>query len=125
VTGFVRSNILHHGLFAPEGSLYLPIKERIETIKYQGNKNGMETEAYARSVVEKLMCKPTRSEIWEGNMAKTIRILVRFLPLWLLVSTSPTISSFIGNSRLITFYVLELVLLPQIPTWPFKLCPEQ
>jgi hypothetical protein len=85
----------------------------------------METEAYARSVVEKLMCKPTRSEIWEGNMAKTIRILVRFLPLWLLVSTSPTISSFIGNSRLITFYVLELVLLPQIPTWPFKLCPEQ
>jgi hypothetical protein len=59
VTGFFRSNILHHGLVVPEGSLYLPIKEIVETIKYQGNKNGMGTGAYARSVVEKLMSKQT------------------------------------------------------------------
>ncbi|OJJ07622.1 hypothetical protein ASPVEDRAFT_65916 [Aspergillus versicolor CBS 583.65] len=41
VTGFVQSNILHHGLHAPEGCLYLPIKSAIEDIKYQGNANGM------------------------------------------------------------------------------------
>lgn len=84
VTGFVRSNILHHGLFAPKDSFYLPIKETIEKIKYQGNKEGMATEAYARSVVGKLMSTTTRIEIWEGNMAWTIRFLVGFLPLWLL-----------------------------------------
>ena len=124
MTGFVRSNILHHGLIAPEGSLYLPIKKRIETIKCEGNKNGMETEAYAKSVVEKLMSKRTRSEIWEGNMARTIRFLVGFLPLWLLVSTSSSTSSLLGNSRLIIFHIIELDLLPQIPTWSAKLCPE-
>lgn len=36
VTGFVQSNILHHGLVAPDASLYLPIKSTIEAIKYQG-----------------------------------------------------------------------------------------
>jgi hypothetical protein len=36
VTGFVQSNILHHGLHAPETSLYLPIKSTVEKIKYQG-----------------------------------------------------------------------------------------
>ncbi|RDH19644.1 hypothetical protein M747DRAFT_315774 [Aspergillus niger ATCC 13496] len=41
VTGFVQSNILHHGLHAPEDSVYLPIKGIIENIKYQGNANGM------------------------------------------------------------------------------------
>ncbi|KAJ0413290.1 NAD(P)-binding protein [Aspergillus carlsbadensis] len=37
VTGFVQSNILHHGLHAPDGSVYLPIKGVIEDIKYRGN----------------------------------------------------------------------------------------
>ncbi|KAL2866511.1 NAD(P)-binding protein [Aspergillus lucknowensis] len=47
VTGFVQSNILHHGLHAPDTSLYLPIKRTIEEIKYRGNANGMPTEALA------------------------------------------------------------------------------
>ncbi|KAF2008466.1 NAD(P)-binding protein [Aaosphaeria arxii CBS 175.79] len=37
ITGFVRSNILHHGLHAPEESLYLPIKATIQQLKYEGN----------------------------------------------------------------------------------------
>ncbi|KAL3430311.1 hypothetical protein BDV09DRAFT_202304 [Aspergillus tetrazonus] len=41
VTGFVQSNILHHGLHAPDDSLYLPIKSTVEDIKYRGNKNGI------------------------------------------------------------------------------------
>jgi hypothetical protein len=113
VTGFVRSNILHHGLVAPDGSLYLPIKENIENIKYQGNENGMATEVYARSVVRKLMGKNIRPEIWEGNMAWTIHFLVGYLPLWLLVS----ICSLIKSIRLIILPIVELVILPQISTW--------
>ncbi|KAJ6133742.1 hypothetical protein N7523_000064 [Penicillium sp. IBT 18751x] len=72
VTGFVQSNILHHGLVAPDTSLYLPIKSTIEAIKYQGNKNGMPSDMYARSVVDKLMRERVGSEIWEGNMALQI-----------------------------------------------------
>ncbi|KFZ03758.1 hypothetical protein V502_10687 [Pseudogymnoascus sp. VKM F-4520 (FW-2644)] len=81
VTGFVQSNILHHGLYAPEGSLYLPIKQTIEDIKHQGNANGMPTDVYARLVVDQLMRKRTSPEIWEGAMAKTLRLMVTILPL--------------------------------------------
>ncbi|PVH93313.1 NAD(P)-binding protein [Periconia macrospinosa] len=81
VTGFVRSNILHHGLYAPETSLYLPIKDAIEQVKYEGNANGMATEAYAASVVNKLMRRRVASEIWDGAMAWYLYFLVTFLPL--------------------------------------------
>ena len=89
VTGFVQSNILHHGLVAPDASLYLPIKSTIEAIKYQGNKNGMPSDTYARSVVDKLMRERVGPEIWEGNMALQIYFLVSFLPLRILVGESP------------------------------------
>jgi 1-acylglycerone phosphate reductase len=85
VTGFVQSNILHHGLYAPEGSLYLPIKSVIEDIKYQGNANGMPPSAYATSVAEKLLQPRVSPELWEGDMARMLRLIVAFLPLRLLV----------------------------------------
>lgn len=86
VTGFVQSNILHHGLYAPESSLYLPIKCTVEAIKYRGNEGGKSPHAYATSVVEKLMRPKPSIEIWEGSFASLIRFLVTFIPLWLLVS---------------------------------------
>jgi 1-acylglycerone phosphate reductase len=85
VTGFVQSNILHHGLYAPEGSVYLPIKGVIEDIKYQGNAKGMPAKAYAASVTSKLLRRRVAPEIWEGAMAWTIRLLVMILPLRVLV----------------------------------------
>ncbi|KAL3466168.1 hypothetical protein BJX64DRAFT_284747 [Aspergillus heterothallicus] len=81
VTGFVQSNILHHGLHAPENSLYLPIKDILEKIKYKGNENGMSSDAYATSVVAKLMRPRVSPEIWEGALVRQIRFLVTFLPL--------------------------------------------
>lgn len=88
VTGFVQSNILHHGLHAPETSLYLPIKGAVEDVKYRGNKNGMVPHAYATSVVAQLMRPQVGMEIWEGALTRLIRFLLTFLPLWLLVSRS-------------------------------------
>lgn len=85
VTGFVRSNILHHGLYAPEDSPYLPIKGEIERIKYEGNRNGMPAEAYAESVVDKLMRKGTSAEIWEGKLSWLLGFIVNVFPLWLSV----------------------------------------
>ncbi|KAJ5597942.1 hypothetical protein N7537_008026 [Penicillium hordei] len=84
VTGFVQSNILHHGLHAPETSLYLPIKSTVEKIKYQGNKNGMSPEAYAKSVVAKLTRPQVSPEIREGARARTLGLLATLLPLRLL-----------------------------------------
>ncbi|KAL4937613.1 hypothetical protein BDV06DRAFT_70124 [Aspergillus oleicola] len=84
VTGFVQSNLLHHGFHAPETSLYLPLKKTIEDIKYQGNADGMPPDAYARAVVAKVMKSRVSPEIWEGALARSIRFLVLFLPLTIL-----------------------------------------
>jgi 1-acylglycerone phosphate reductase len=85
VTGFVQSNILHHGLHAPEGCLYLPIKSAIEDIKYQGNANGMPANEYAASITDKLLRRRVGPEIWEGALAWSIHLIATFLPLRLLV----------------------------------------
>ncbi|UKZ74762.1 hypothetical protein TrVFT333_002432 [Trichoderma virens FT-333] len=81
VAGFVRSNILHHGLYAPENSLYLPIKGTIERIKYEGNANGMNTREFSRIVVDKVTCRRPSLEIWEGTLAWRLRLLVTLWPL--------------------------------------------
>ena len=89
VTGFVQSNILHHGLYAPEDSVYLPIKGTIEKIKYQGNANGMPANVYAASITDKLVRRRAAPEIWEGGMARMLRLVFMLLPSQLLVSRLP------------------------------------
>jgi 1-acylglycerone phosphate reductase len=46
----------------------------------------MPTDAYAKSVVDKLMQRHVNCEIWQGNLAWFLRILLSLLPLRLLVS---------------------------------------
>lgn len=46
----------------------------------------MPADAYAKSVVDKLMQRDFDCEIWQGNLALLLRILLSLLPLWLLVS---------------------------------------
>lgn len=80
VTRYVRSNILHQGLIAPEGSLYLPIKADMERLKHYGNRNGMPANDYAKSIVAKILVKRPSSEIWEGRLAWALRFIVQFCP---------------------------------------------
>ncbi|KAF7625549.1 hypothetical protein AFLA_002408 [Aspergillus flavus NRRL3357] len=47
----------------------------------QSNANGMPADAYARSVVAKLVKPQVSAEIWEGVHARTLRLLVTILPL--------------------------------------------
>ncbi|KAL4873942.1 hypothetical protein BDV12DRAFT_205381 [Aspergillus spectabilis] len=68
VTGFVRTNILQHGLYVPEGSLCLPIESVIKDLKYGGNANGMLADAYAVAVTEKLLRSRVSPEIWGGGL---------------------------------------------------------
>lgn len=116
VTGFVRSNILHHGLYAPETSSYLAIKNTVEKIKYQGNRNGMSPEAYAKSVVAKLIRTQVSPEIWEGALAQSLRWLAVLLPLRLLVSM-PLISFTVGSELT---RLKELDFIPKIRARPCK-----
>ncbi|KAH7014101.1 1-acyl dihydroxyacetone phosphate reductase [Microdochium trichocladiopsis] len=82
VTGYVQSNILHHGLVAPPDSLYLPIKADTERMKYEGNRTGMPARLYAESVVDKILRPKPSSEIWEGKLAWMLGFLVNFCPSW-------------------------------------------
>ncbi len=72
VTGFVRSNILHHGLHASEDSPYLRIKPEIERIKYEWNRNGMYAEEYAASVVDKLLRKKRAPKSGKGSSHESL-----------------------------------------------------
>lgn len=87
VTGYVRSNILHHGFSAPDDSLYLPIKADIEGILRKGIETGMPSDEYAAAVVDRVLRPNTSPEIWDGKFAWTVELLVRFTPLWFLVRT--------------------------------------
>ncbi len=55
-------------------------------MKYQGNANGMPANAYAASIVDKLMRRRTGPEIWAGGMARMLRLVFLLLPSRLLVS---------------------------------------
>ncbi|CRG89434.1 hypothetical protein PISL3812_06470 [Talaromyces islandicus] len=83
VAGFVRSNLLHHGLVAPSESLYLPIKSTVEDAKLKGNENGMPAEEFAKSVVDQVTRRRTSMEIWQGKLAWPLRILTSYFPLWI------------------------------------------
>lgn len=97
VTGFVQSNILHSGLFAPDDSLYLAIKPNVERIKYEGNKNGMPSEAYAKSIVDKILVRRPKIEIWEGGLSWILGFIVNYCPLWFVVC--PNSPASLGISR--------------------------
>lgn len=80
VTGFVQSNVLHQGLYAPEGSVYLPLEDTNEDIKYQGNANEMPTDVDRGSIAAKLM-RRVNPEIWEGEMSRFLHLIVTSVPL--------------------------------------------
>lgn len=94
VTGYVRSNILRHGVLISEDSLYRPIKTTVEAVKEGGNKNGMPADEYARAVVRQILAPTYKREIWKGHRSRVLRFMVTFFPLWLLVSAK---SQFIAH----------------------------
>lgn len=97
VTGFVQSDILRHGFYAPDTSMYLPIKEKMEEIKFQGNRNGMPAHEYAEAIVRRLVTGRAGAEIWQGGRAFWLRVMLMVLPRWLLVCAVPFYLMFISN----------------------------
>lgn len=89
VTAYVQSSILRNGLQAPSDSIYLPIKDHIETLKNQGNETGVAAADYARRVVSKVTQSNPPREYWDGRKAWTLYFVVTMLPTFISVSRHP------------------------------------
>ncbi len=88
VTGGVQSNIARTERELPEGSLYVPLNEEYQRRQKHSQEGAMSNEAYARSVVSKVLQKSPPKWVWEGNKSWLIWFVDSFLPKGVMVSTS-------------------------------------
>jgi len=105
VTGYVQSEILRHGLQAPERSIYLPIKDHIETLKRRGNSGGMTSSAYAKAVIARVLQRDPPRELWQGNRAWLLWIVTTWLPMWLAVRNVKRLDNSFADVRAEPFLV--------------------
>jgi 1-acylglycerone phosphate reductase len=81
MTGGVRSSIVRSEYAAlPENSLYQPIKEFWLQRVGLSQKNPMDTEAYAKSVVKQILSRGGRTKkwFWQGHFSWTAWFLNTF-----------------------------------------------
>ena len=82
VTGGVKSNIARVKRTLPEDSLYAPLEPEYRRRQQHSQTLGMDTDAYAESVVKAaLKSHPPRS-VWRGGMVGFIWLAVRIMPGW-------------------------------------------
>ena len=89
VTGGVQSNIARTERELPEGSLYVPLNEEYQRRQKHSQEGAMSNEAYARSVVSKVLQKSPPKWVWEGNKSWLIWFVDSYLPKGVMVSDSP------------------------------------
>ena len=66
ITGGVKSKIARHMRMLQDDSIYLPVQKDFEKRMAYSQSVGMETDAYAKSVVSQLTGWRQKSTIWEG-----------------------------------------------------------
>ncbi|OCK85735.1 NAD(P)-binding protein [Lepidopterella palustris CBS 459.81] len=81
VTGGVKSNIARTERHLPANSIYLPIDAEYQRRLKHSQEGGMDNEAYARSVVTKVLSGRNPRWVWQGNMSWVIWFVQRFLPM--------------------------------------------
>lgn len=86
VTGGVKSNIGRVERTLPQDSLYLPLKEEYEMRQLHSQANAIPNEDYARSVVRKVLYKPSKDTLWEGGKSWLVWFISSFFPRRVLVS---------------------------------------
>lgn len=83
ITGGVKSNVAapHHRYSLPSNSIYLPMKEDFIS-KRQGNsqKNAMDTDAYAQSIVASTTKVSPKPWLWEGKSSYLVWFVDTFWP---------------------------------------------
>lgn len=67
ITGGVKSKIARHMRMLRDDSIYLPVQKDFEKRMAYSQSVGMETDAYAKSVVSQLTGWRQKSTIWEGR----------------------------------------------------------
>ena len=86
VTGGVKSHIARTVRTLKSGSIYLPVEKDFERRLTHSQSLGMETEKYARSVVEQLTGLRKKTTIWEGSRSWLVWWLTGYMPRFILVS---------------------------------------
>jgi len=94
VTGGVQSNIARVERSLPEGSYYIPLNEEYQRRLKHSQEGAMPNEAYARSVVSKVLKSSPPKHVWEGNKAWLVWWLHTFFPTRIMVSTSGCLDVF-------------------------------
>lgn len=87
VTGGVQSNIARVERSLPEGSLYVPVDEEYQRRLKHSQEGAMPNDAYARSVVGKVLRPSPPKQAWEGNKAWLVWCMHTFLPTGIMVSS--------------------------------------
>jgi len=80
VTGGVQSRIARTERQLPAGSIYLPIEQEYQERVTHSQQGAMPNEAYARSVVAKVLVSDPGRYVWEGNKAWVVWAIDTFLP---------------------------------------------
>jgi 1-acylglycerone phosphate reductase len=86
VTGGVKSHIARTVRSLKGDSIYLPVEKDFERRLTHSQSLGMETEKYAKSVVEQLTGWRRKTTIWEGSRSWLVWWLTGYMPRFILVS---------------------------------------
>lgn len=87
ITGGIQSNIARTARDLPRNSYYLPVNTEFQRrVKHSQEAGSMPNEAYARSVVKKVLKQSPPKWVWEGNKSWVVWFACMFLPKSLMVS---------------------------------------
>lgn len=86
VTGGVQSNIARVERSLPDGSLYVPVDEEYQRRLKHSQEAAMPNDAYACSVVSKVLRPSPPKQVWEGNKAWLVWWMHTFFPTGIMVS---------------------------------------
>lgn len=78
ITGAVTSHLFDHTrsrTTVPEGSLYSPLKDRIESHAFLNGVKWMSADDYAKATVSELVNKHTPAVLWKGGGALILRLV--------------------------------------------------
>ncbi|KAF2460431.1 hypothetical protein BDY21DRAFT_164764 [Lineolata rhizophorae] len=80
-TGGIKSNIARTERSLPPDSYYLPVNEDYQRRLKHSQEGAMPNEAYARSIVSKVLKSSPPKRVWEGNKSWLVWFAVRFFPM--------------------------------------------
>ncbi|KAF2141173.1 uncharacterized protein K452DRAFT_271814 [Aplosporella prunicola CBS 121167] len=80
ITGGVQSNIARNERQLPEDSYYIPVSQEYQRRLKHSQEGAMPNEAYAKSVVSKVLKSSPPKWVWEGKLSWVVWFATSYLP---------------------------------------------